>query len=213
MQLIFWWIETAEVASLNIVFDLGGVVFKWQPDVIIGRVFQDPLTRDLVKANIFEHADWLELDRGTLAEDEAIRRGAARTGLPSVDIERLFREVPGSLVPIPETIELVHLLRQSNNKLFVLSNMHHVSITHLEKTCELWHLFDGGVISCRVQKIKPEPAIYKLLLSEYALNVSQTVFIDDTSENLAAASALGIGAIKFLDADDCKRELTRLECL
>jgi putative hydrolase of the HAD superfamily len=167
----------------------------------------------LVKATIFEHVDWLELDRGRLAADEAIRRGAARTGLPPVEIERLFNEVPRSLTPIEETIELVHLLRQSSNKLFVLSNMHHASIMHLEKTYQLWDLFDGGVISCRVQEIKPEPAIYKRLLSEYALNAAQTVFIDDTSENLAAASALGIGAIKFLNADDCKHELTRLECL
>jgi len=51
---------------MNIVFDLGGVVFRWQPEKIIRHVFQDPEKQDLVRSEIFEHADCVELDRGTI---------------------------------------------------------------------------------------------------------------------------------------------------
>ena len=73
---------------MNIVFDLGGVVFRWQPDAIIRSVFDDSDIKDLIREEIFEHPDWVELDKGTLALTQAIERGATRTGLPRQDVER-----------------------------------------------------------------------------------------------------------------------------
>ncbi len=199
--------------SLNIVFDLGGVVFNWQPDTIIRRVFQDPDTQDLVRAEIFEHADWVELDRGTIALDQAIVRGASRTGLPHEDIEKLLNEVPRSLTPIQGTIELIRSMGGSNNRFFVLSNMHIASISYLEKKHKIWDMFDGIVISSRIQKVKPEIEIYEHLLSEYQLEASETIFIDDMSENLTAASSIGIQTIKFVDPPQCRHDLVNLKCI
>ena len=199
--------------SLNIVFDLGGVVFNWQPDAIIHRVFQDSETQDLVRTEIFKHADWVELDRGTIALDQAIVRGASRTGLPHEDIERLLDEVPKSLTPIQETIELIRSISDSNNRCFVLSNMHVASISYLEKKYKIWDMFDGIVISSRIQKVKPEVEIYEHLLTEYQLKASETVFIDDTSENLTAASSIGIQTIKFVDSCQCERDLVNLKVI
>jgi len=90
---------------MNIVFDLGGVVFDWNPESIIHRLFQDSETRNLVRAEIFEHPDWIELDRGAISLEQAVVRGVLRTGLPREDIENLFNQVPPSLPPIEETIE------------------------------------------------------------------------------------------------------------
>lgn len=198
---------------MNIVFDLGGVVFNWQPDAIIRRVFPDSETQDLVKAEIFEHADWVELDRGTITLDQAIVRGTSRTGLPHEDIEKLLNEVPRSLTPIQETIELIRSVRDSNNRLFILSNMHFASITYLEKKHKIWDMFDGIVISSRIQKVKPEIEIYEHLLAEYQLEAAETVFIDDMSENLAAASSIGIQTIKFVDTFQCRQDLVDLKCI
>ena len=152
---------TCGVVSLNIVFDLGGVVFYWRPDVIIQSVFDDAETQALVKAKIFGHTDWIRLDRGTLSADEAMDRGAVRTGLPRADIDRLFDAVPRSLAPVPGTIDLIRSVRGHGNKLFVLSNMGHASIEYLEHKHDIWDLFDGIVISCRIQKVKPEVQIYE----------------------------------------------------
>lgn len=198
---------------MNIVFDLGGVVFNWRPDAIIQSVFEDLETQNLVREEVFEHSDWVELDRGTISFSEAVNRGATRTGLPSQDIERLFNAVPQSLTPIQETIELIRQLRSMTNSLFVLSNMHLASIAHLEQQYKIWEMFDGIVISSRIQKVKPEIQIYEHLLNLYQLEPAETFFIDDMRENLVAASSMGIQTIRFVDSAQCRQELVDLQCM
>ena len=51
---------------LNLIFDLGGVVVRWDPAAIIASVFDDEDLRARVREGVFAHPDWLELDRGTL---------------------------------------------------------------------------------------------------------------------------------------------------
>lgn len=198
---------------MNIVFDLGGVVFTWRPDAVIASVFEDPVTQALVKAQIFQHPDWVELDRGTIDQERAIVRGSSRTGLPRKDIERLFDAVPRSLTPIPGTIDLLQAIRETANGLFVLSNMSRASISHLEREHEIWPLFNGTVISCRIKKVKPEIDIYEFLLSEFRLQPAETVFIDDMHENLAAAASIGIKTIRFVDPAQCRQDLVKLGCI
>lgn len=198
---------------MNIVFDLGGVVFNWQPDTILESVFDDADIRRRIRKEIFEHPDWVELDRGTIALERAIDRGATRTGLPYEDIERLLKTVPHFLTPIETTIELIHELSKTRNKLFVLSNMALASMTHLEQRYDIWDVFDGIVISSRIQMVKPERQIYEYLLGVYELEPGETIFIDDLPDNVDAARSAGIRAIRFLDAVQCKRDLEELQCL
>ena len=195
---------------MNIVFDLGGVVFNWQPDALIGRVFPDAATQALVKARILGHEDWVELDRGTLALDDAIARAAARTGLSVDSVARLFDAVPPSLTPIQGTIDLIRSIRQTDNRLYVLSNMGVASITYLEQQHDIWDLFDGVVISSRIRMVKPEVAIYEHLLKVHRLVANETVFIDDLEENLSAASRLGIQTIQFAEPAQCRQDLAGL---
>jgi len=198
---------------MNIVFDLGGVVFDWRPDKIIRRIFTGPKTQDLVKAQIFEHVDWIELDRGTISFDEAVVRGASRTGLSREIIEKLLNEVPPSLTPIQGTIDLIRSIRDSDNKFFVLSNMHIASISYLEEKHDIWEMFDGIVISSRIKRVKPEPGIYEYLLNTYRLEPAETVFIDDMRENLEAASLQGIQTIQFVDPVQCRQALVNIGCI
>jgi putative hydrolase of the HAD superfamily len=195
---------------MNVVFDLGGVVVSWDPAAIIAGVFPDERRRALVREAIFSHPDWLELDRGTLPREEAIARGAARAGLPESDIAQLLQAVPPSLVPFPDTVALLHRVKAAGHRLFCLSNMHFASIEHLERAHDFFKLFDGKVISCRLQLCKPEPGIYEHLLKAFALHPAETVFIDDVEVNVAAAGKLGIRTILFRDAVQCERELAVL---
>ncbi len=198
---------------MNIVFDLGGVVVNWQPDILVSNVFEDTDTQNLVKKEIIKHADWVELDRGSLALEDAIDRGAARTGLSCGEIERLFEAVPPSLTRIEATIELIHELSKTTNRLFVLSNMHLASIAYLEQRDTFWDVFDGIVISSRIHMVKPEGQIYEHLLSSYQLAADDTVFIDDLQENLTAASNLGIRTVRFDNSTQCRQALVELGCI
>ena len=198
---------------MNIVFDLGGVVVTWEPEVIIAQVFADPVVQALVRTEILGHADWLALDRGTLLRQDAIVRAVQRTGLSEADVAALLRQVPPALVAITETVDLLYRLKAQGHTLFCLSNMHVASIEHLEKAYTFWEVFTGVVISCRLHLCKPEPAIYAYLLETYALDGAQTVFIDDTEVNLTAAAQFGLHTIKFESPVQCERQLQALGCI
>lgn len=198
---------------VNIVFDLGGVVLRWQPEAIIAKVFAEPQERSRVRSAIVEHPDWQALDRGTLRQVEAVVRGAKRTGLSEARVSEFLRRVPLELAPIPGTIDLMYRLQLVGHKLFCLSNIHASFIDHLEKAHTFWEVFSGTVISCRVHLCKPESAIYAHLLTAYALRAPDTVFIDDVDVNLTAAAAFSMHTIKFQNPAQCEAELQALGCL
>ncbi len=195
---------------MNLIFDLGGVVVRWDPAAIIASVFQDQKLRARVREGIFEHADWLELDRGTLGREDAIRRAAQRVGMAEGEIRRLLLAVPPSLVPIPATIDLLYRLKAQGHPLYCLSNMHVASIEHLEREQKFFEVFTGRVISCRLNLCKPEAAIYRHALETYGLRAEDTVFIDDVEVNIEAAAKVGLHTIQFRDAAQCERELRAL---
>jgi putative hydrolase of the HAD superfamily len=198
---------------LNLVFDLGGVVVRWDPDAIIASVFPDRTLHPKVKAGVFAHPDWLELDRGTLEREDAIERAAQRTGVPVEEIRRLLHAVPPSLVVFPDTVDLLYRLKRKGYPLYCLSNMHFASIDYLESAHTFWDVFDGRVISCRLKLCKPETEIYEHLLQMYALTPEETLFIDDVEKNLDAAAELGIGTLRFENPAQCERELRALGLL
>ena len=57
---------------------------------------------------------------------------------------------------------------------------------------------DGGLISFRVGKTKPDPEMYRLFLREYHLLPEECVFVDDTAENVEVARKLGFAGIAFM---------------
>lgn len=197
---------------MNIVFDLGGVVFQWEPDRIIQSVFNDPEMQKRVKSEIFDHPDWVALDRGTLQLEDAVQRGSLRSGAAKERVEELFARVPTSLLPIQASIDLMYRVKRGGSGLFILSNMHVASIRHLERENRFWEIVDGAVISCRVKLVKPEAEIYTHLLDTFSLRAGETVFIDDSEENLRSASEMGITPILFSDPRQCEDALLRLGC-
>ena len=198
---------------MNVVFDLGGVIVTWKPEAIVATEFADPVVQAKVLAEIFGHADWIALDRGTLPWRDAVTRATQRTGLPEADVAHLLRQVPPALVAVPETVNLLYRLQARRHPLFCLSNMHIASIEYLEKAYSFWEVFTGAVISCRLQLCKPEPAIYAYLLETYRLDGVNTVFIDDVEANLIAAAQFGIRTIKFESPAQCERQLQALGCI
>jgi putative hydrolase of the HAD superfamily len=197
-------------AARPIVFDLGGVVVDWQPEALIATIAHDEPTRTRVRREIFDHLDWLELDRGTLEAPEAIRRFATRAELEESHVAALLDRVAPSLTPRQDTLGLIRALRAAGHPLYFLSNMAATSIAYLEEKHDFWPLFDGGIISCRVGLLKPEAAMFERLLTQYDLEAEDTIFIDDLQANIDAAAALGMSAIRFTGAHECGRALRAL---
>lgn len=192
---------------MNIIFDLGGVVVTWKPKKLVQRFTDDIRIQNILLSKLIRHPDWIKLDRGTLSLSEAIKRCSDRTGLSPEHISRFMKSLPPSLIPITETIEIMHTLKNKGHSLFCLSNMHADSINYLEEKYSFLDAFKGVVVSCRINLVKPDPKIFEHILSIYNLEPAQTVFIDDSPANIEAAENLGIKPILFKDAAQCLNSL------
>jgi putative hydrolase of the HAD superfamily len=196
---------------LNIVFDFGGVLFNWDPDLIAKSEFSDLSSIEKVR-QIFIHKDWLDFDRGDISLAEVSARSAVNSGLPHAKIFAMLSRIPTLLKPKLKTVELLNCLKSKGHHLFALSNMPESTMQYFEKFYEFLNYFDGLVISCRVHLLKPAPEIFQYLLQHYALEPKNTLFIDDFPENLQAASQFGIHTIHFISPKQCKEDLERLGC-
>ncbi len=190
-----------------VVFDIGNVVLRWDPEAILRE--QAPLDRDpgLLMREIFQHADWVDLDRGTLEEEEANQRFAARTGRPIELIRRLHLAAKTSLVPIPESVDLLEELHGKGITLYCLSNMARGTFDFLIQRYRFWENFDGMVISAHVGLVKPDPAIFQRLLSTYSIRPEDAVFIDDNRVNVESAEAVGLRGHVFTGARSARLAL------
>jgi len=131
----------------NVIFDFGGVLLRWQPEVIVDAFYSDADLRASLSRNVFRHPDWIEMERGSLAEDAAAHRFAARMNRPVEEMHTLLQLVKESLVPLPETIELVHQLAGRGVPLYGLSNMPGSTFAYLRGRYDHWKVFRGIVIS------------------------------------------------------------------
>lgn len=194
----------------NVIFDFGGVLVSWRPQEIIDAFYEEPQLREAVRTHVFQHDDWLEMDRGTLDERTVIERFAARMGRPRREMEALFDHVRAALTPIEPTVVLLNELRERGYTLYGLSNMSEPIFAHLQSSYDFFKLFDGIVVSATVKLVKPEPAIYEHLRDRFALDFAESVFIDDLPRNVESARRLGLAAIQFESTAQARRELEAL---
>ncbi|MBL0671545.1 HAD family phosphatase [Aeromonas hydrophila] len=190
---------------MAIIFDLGRVVVSWDPVGIVRSVRGEHGAEQLAE-RLFNHPDWLEVDRGTLSLHTMARQAEHRTGLSAAENLAILQAVPASLVPDPAMLSLIESLHGAGHRLYALSNMGHASIDWLEQHA-FWRFFSGKVVSARVRMMKPEPDIYRYLLVSFDLKADECLFIDDSPANVIAAQALGIGGLVFTDAYSCRQQL------
>jgi putative hydrolase of the HAD superfamily len=202
---------------MNIVFDFGGVVFRWRPRVLLqqimpARAFDDASAQALT-AQFFQGfgGDWGMFDRGVIDIPELVQRISTRTGLAPSEVQAVVDAVPDELQPQPDTVDLLKRLHAKGHPLFFLSNMPKPYASLLERSHSFLKCFKDGLFSSRVQVIKPEPAIFELAVQRFGIDPADTVLIDDMPGNVEAARARGWHAIQFRDAAQCEEELKACE--
>lgn len=194
----------------NLVFDLGGVVFNYDPrDFLVNRFYHEATENKIYEA-VFGSEEWALLDQGKLSWRKAseifLRRGREK----DIEFEMLtvLEEWPDMLSTRKATVTLLNLFKKKGFNLYYLSNISH-EVLQMMKNRDFWQLFDGGVASCNVGLLKPEPEIYTALLEEYELRPQETIFTDDHIDNANAAYAAGITGIHFKNVKSfCKMLVT-----
>ena len=199
-----------------LVFDFGGVVFRWRPDHFLPRLLPrqatDAAAAQALAAAFFEGfgGDWAEFDRGRIEAAPLAERIAVRTGLAVEEARRVIDAIPDELQPVPETEALLRRLHAAGHRLFFLSNMPAPYARHLEAAHAVFGLFERGLFSSRVGIIKPEPALFALAADAFGCESRALLLIDDNQRNVDAAIAAGWAAFRFDDAAQCARELASM---
>ncbi|HHT43728.1 MAG TPA: HAD family phosphatase [Firmicutes bacterium] len=191
----------------NVIFDLGNVLLKFNPDEYLTTLFDDAELITRVHKAVFTSPEWYMLDRGVITQDQAVRRLVRQYPDLGAAITLTFEHWMSMLKPFSANVEVVRSLKKTGYDLYVLSNFHKAAFEYVYSRYEWFSLFDGMIISYQHQTLKPEPAIYQILLATYSLIPEQCVFIDDSLANLAAASEFGIRGIHYETSEQLRLEL------
>jgi HAD superfamily hydrolase (TIGR01509 family) len=143
------------------------------------------------------------LDRGLIDFQEyASRYGKAsgRSAAEVIEEMQAFGRIDDAVV------DLIKALKE-NYKLGLVSNAHSDEIRPLLERYRLFDIFDYVCISSEVGMAKPDPAIFRHMLDKFGHEATEAIFIDDNSDNIAQALALGITGIVFQNAAQLREEL------
>ena len=108
---------------------------------------------------------------------------------------------------MPGIEELLERVRARYRVAF-LSNSNEVHAELIpRKFSSLFAKDDRFIFSHRVKVAKPDPEIFRRALDTIGALAYQVVYIDDLSENVAAARSLGMQAFQFIDTLSLTRQL------
>ena len=102
----------------------------------------------------------------------------------------------------PIMMDWVRALKRGGLKIAVLSNMPIEISTYIRQYAPWFGDFDYVCFSAEVQLAKPGAAIYHACLDVVHMRPEECLFIDDRAENVEAARALGMHALKFVSVHE-----------
>lgn len=209
------------MTTKTVVFDLGGVVFNWQPTVLMRQVLPSRAADEASAAHwvreIFQtfdpDGDWAQFDLGAVEPGQLATRIAQRTGLARDEVASVIDGVAPHMHVKQDTVKLIHDLKAHGHRVLYLSNMPHRLSRWIEDDHPFADWFEDGIFSARVGLMKPDPAIFDLTVERLGIAGALPVFIDDAQKNIDAALALGWCGVRFESAAQVRDQLVRLGLL
>lgn len=194
----------------TIIFDIGNVltVFGWK-NFLHSFGFPPEIKKRVGKATV-DNPFWHEFDKGFLSDEEMLE-GFIRND-PSVEKElrEIYVSLHGIVTKADYAIPWIKALKKAGYQVLVLSNFSDKVRRENGDALDFLEYVDGGILSYKDGVIKPDPAIYSLLLERYGLKPEECVFLDDMQPNLDAAARFGIHTILFRSYEEAQEELKKL---
>ncbi len=189
----------------HIIFDLGGVLFQWNPKEILRTLItEDPTFPENIPEITLTKA-WTDFDAGLIMLKETIEILAET--YQRKHIERFIELSIEKLTPIEQGVRLLQNVQAQGCKTFILSNISEEFLNRIAPHHLFLSSFDGAVFSYQIKAVKPHEKIYKALLTKYHLDPQECLFIDDFPANIKAALDVGIDGILCQDHLHVEKEL------
>lgn len=191
----------------NVIFDLGAVMFNWNPKAIAENFTNDIELQKRIQSELYYHQDWKDFDCALITEEEATKRASERLEISLIEAQMLFQQTKESLTLISKTRNVLSEVKAKNLKAYCLSNISPELFNYVYERHDLFELFDGIVTSGEENTGKPDKRIFEILIERHQLKVDECLFIDDSKDNTATANVLGISSVTFKGLDSCYKDI------
>lgn len=197
-----------------VIFDVGRVLFEWDPRYLYERLIEDDQALEAFLANVVTKEWHFQHDAGRPFAETSAELSAQypeHAELIHAWGPRFNDTVPHA---IPGMLEIVRELDAAGVPLFAITNFSgEFWPDWVKQHVELFDRFRDVVVSGDEKLVKPDPAIYALALKRFGLEGPEALFVDDSPANVAGARDAGIHAVLFTTAKDFRAELIRLGLL
>lgn len=198
-------------APTAIVFDIGNVLFDWDPRFLYERLIPPGEALDAFLRDVVTREWHFQHDEGRpFAETSAelTTRFPHHAAAIAAWGPRFNESIVGA---IPGMIALVETLDAAGVPLFAITNFSGEFFPPFRATqAALFDRFRDIVVSGDEKMVKPDAAIYRLALDRFGIDAADAVFIDDSLPNVIGARAVGMTALHFTDAPTVRGQLRAL---
>lgn len=191
-----------------VVFDLGGVVIDLNRQAAIDALSEmgvpgvDKLLGEYEQNGPFRDLETGKLTAGAFYDYlRALAKGNSKEAPEDVALQTAFNAF---LVGLPvERLHRILEVRKAGYAAYVLSNTNPVMFNSwiadafAQDGLRINDYFDGVVTSFQEGMCKPDPALFKRVLTRYNLDPASTLMLDDSPANCEAARSVGMQAIQI----------------
>lgn len=149
----------------------------------------------------FQIPELQSLFEGKISEEEYLETLVKKHQGYKISVDDLKKIIRQNFQEIEGTRLVIGGLRENGYKLGLLSVHAREWVDYCEQRFQYRDLFDCISYSFESSICKPDSRAYELLLSNLNSSPNETIFIDDSAENVDSAISLGIHSIQFSSAD------------
>lgn len=190
-----------------VIFDLGAVLIDWNPRHLYRKLFDDEAAMEVFLRDICTPAWNAEQDRGRSWQDAvdllAAKHPEHRTLIHAYK-DRWDEMLKG---PVDGSVEILERLDQEGYELHALTNWSAETFPIARERYDFLERFRTILVSGEEMLMKPDPAIFELMLTRIDRAAERCLFIDDSAKNIQAAASLGFDSIHFSSPAQLKAEL------
>lgn len=182
----------------NIIFDLGGVLLNIEPKKTIeafGALGMEQLIGD--KGLSYDHDIFYQMEQGQVTPDE-FRDGIRQLISANISSQEIDAAWTAMLLDFPAIrVELLRQLRKEF-KIFLFSNTNSIHVEKYHSNFRNQHgfevstLFEKDFYSNEIGFRKPTSESFQEIIRLSGINPSESLFIDDSLQNVEAAMASGL---------------------
>ena len=177
----------------NVIFDFGDVFINLDKELFYKKMLQlniAPYSNETIKF-------YQQYEKGMMKTEDFTTIFTQKFQIKKEDLVTAWNSI---LLDFPKhrLIFLKELFESKKYRLFLLSNTNDLHITWIKENWgiaiynEFKNYFEQFYLSFEINLRKPDVEIYNFVLEKNNLKPSETVFVDDLSENTETAKKIGI---------------------